>query len=106
MVDEENHEKATEEFEQFSDDFLVSESKSNLQVFTGEETIKKNSEDQSDHEQTTAITVTENYDYDNDNQQSYTNSERVPKLISSDSSESQLVQDSVDDKEESVGGKP
>jgi len=104
MVDEENHEKATEEFEQFSDDFLVSESKSNLQVFTGEETIKKNSEDQSDHEQTTAITVTENYDYDNDNQQSYTNSERVPKLISSDSSESQLVQDSVDDKEESVGG--
>merc|ERR1712198_750089 len=104
MVDEENHEKAAEEFEQFSDDFLVSESKSNLQVFTGEETIKKNSEDQSDHEQTTAITVTENYDYDNDNQQSYTNSERVPKLISSDSSESQLVQDSVDDKEESVGG--
>jgi len=104
MVDEENHEKATEEFEQFSDDFLVSESKSNLKVFTGEETIKKNSEDQSDHEQTTAITVTENYDYDNDNQQSYTNSERVPKLISSDSSESQLVQDSVDDKEESVGG--
>merc|ERR1719204_2217961 len=104
MVDEENHEKATEEFEQFSDDFLVSESKSNLQVFTGEETIKKNSEDQSDHEQTTAITVTENYDYDNDNQPSYTNSERVPKLISSDSSESQLVQDSVDDKEESVGG--
>lgn len=104
MVDEENHEKATEEFEQFSDDFLVSESKSNLQVFTGEETIKKNSEDQSDHEQTTAITVTENYDYDNDNPQSYTNSERVPKLISSDSSESQLVQDSVDDKEESVGG--
>jgi len=104
MVDEENHEKATEEFEQFSDDFLVSESKSNLQVFTGEETIKKNSEDQSDHEQTTAITATENYDYDNDNQQSYTNSERVPKLISSDSSESQLVQDSVDDKEESVGG--
>merc|ERR1711893_323426 len=104
MVDEENQEKATEEFEQFSDDFPVSESKSNLQVFTGEETIKKNSEDQSDHEQTTAITVTENYDYDNDNQQSYTNSERVPKLISSDSSESQLVQDSVDDKEESVGG--
>ena len=109
MVDEENHEKATEEFEQFSDDFLVSESKSNLQVFTGEETIKKNSEDQSDHEQTTAITVTENYDYDN-NQPSYTNSERVPKLISSDSSEAQLFQDSVDEKEDkkeqSIGGKP
>jgi len=106
MVNEENHEKPTEEFEQFSDDFLVSESKSNLQVFTGEETIKNNSEDQSEqHEQTTTTTVTEHYDYDNDYQPSYTNSERVPKLISSDSSETQLVQDSLDDKEEqNVGG--
>jgi len=107
MVNEENHEKPTEEFEQFSDDFLVSESKSNLQLFTGEETIKNNSEDQSEHEQTTSATVTENYDYDN-NQPSYTNSERVPKLISSDSSEAQLFQDSVDEKEDkkeqSIGG--
>merc|ERR1711945_79376 len=107
MVNEENHEKPTEEFEQFSDDFLVSESKSNLQLFTGEESIKNNSEDQSEHEQTTSATVTENYDYDN-NQPSYTNSERVPKLISSDSSEAQLFQDSVDEKEDkkeqSIGG--
>lgn len=107
MVNEENHEKPTEEFEQFSDDFLVSESKSNLQLFTGEETLKNNPEDQSEHEQTTSATVTENYDYDN-NQPSYTNSERVPKLISSDSSEAQLFQDSVDEKEDnkeqSIGG--
>ena len=87
----------SEIFQQFSDDFVSSESKSNLRVFTGppvETTTTKKVEDFLPEEVEEA--TTDNYDYeyyDHDNTKLH--SERVPKLISNNKgSDVQLIPDS------------
>ena len=88
----------SEIFQQFSDDFVSSESKSNLRVFTGPPvettttTITK--VDDSIGEEVEEAT-TDNYDYEyyeHDNTKPH--SERVPKLISNNKgSDVQLISD-------------
>ena len=73
-------------FEGFSDDFETSESKSQLSVFSS---LSDTDEKTGNEEDTDNDFVSEDLDYNN--QPSYTHSERVPKVISSKSSASQLV---------------
>jgi len=74
-------------FEGFSDDFETSESKSQLSVFSS---LSDTDEKTGNEEETDNEFVSEDLDYNN--QPSYpTHSERVPKVISSKSSASQLV---------------
>merc|ERR1712012_555847 len=75
-------------FEGFSEDFATSESKSQLSVFSSlSDTDERTDNDETDHSNDF---VSEDLP-DNDNQPLYTHSERVPKVISSKSSATQLI---------------
>merc|ERR1712012_1167389 len=75
-------------FEGFSEDFATSESKSQLSVFSSlSDTDERTDNDETDHSNDF---VSEDLT-DNDNQPLYTHSERVPKVISSKSSATQLI---------------
>merc|ERR1712012_1008534 len=75
-------------FEGFSEDFATSESKSQLSVFSSlSDNDERTDNDKTDHSNDF---VSEDLT-DNDNQPLYTHSERVPKVISSKSSATQLI---------------
>merc|ERR1712012_280198 len=77
-----------DKFEGFSEDFATSESKSHLSVFSSLSDIDERTDnDETDHSNDfVAEDLT-----DNDNQPLFTHSERVPKVISSKSSATQLI---------------
>merc|ERR1712095_13899 len=75
-------------FEGFSEDFATSESKSQLSVFSS----LSDTDERTDNDETNRSNDFVSEDLpDNDNQPLYTHSERVPKVISSKSSATQLI---------------